>query len=78
MNEIVCASGVAQLMDYLEGIVSTEVRTELEAHVAGCPRCLAFVKSYLATPCILREATAIDVPHEVAQALSTFLKTRLK
>ena len=57
MNDIACASGVELLMDYLEGVLPPEVSAALEAHVAGCERCAAFVASYRETPRILRTAT---------------------
>ena len=76
MNEIVCASGVELLMDYLEGAVSEEVRQALDAHVAGCARCLAFVAAYRETPRIMREATATAIPADVQQSLHAFLRAR--
>ena len=47
MKEIACLTGVELLMDYLEGVLPTDVHAALEAHVAGCARCAAFVASYL-------------------------------
>ena len=76
MNEIVCASGVELLMDYLEGVIPADVRAALDEHVAGCPRCAAFVESYRAMPRILRDATAADLPADLEQKLKAFLRTR--
>jgi anti-sigma factor RsiW len=76
MKEIVCASGVELLMDYLEGVVSADLRAALDAHVAGCPRCIAFVASYLETPRILREATATPLPADLQASLRTFLRAQ--
>jgi anti-sigma factor RsiW len=76
MNDTTCASGVGLLMDYLEGVVSAGVRTEIEAHVAGCPRCTAFLASYRETPRILRDATTIELPAEQQASLRTFLRAR--
>ena len=76
MNEIVCASGVELLMDYLDGVVPPELRTALDEHVAGCPRCTAFVASYLATPRIMREATAAALPADLEASLKAFLRAR--
>lgn len=76
MKEIACISGVELLMDYLEGVVPADLRAELDAHVAGCPRCAAFVASYLETPRILREATAATLPAELEASLRAFLRAR--
>ena len=62
-------------MDYLEGVLPPEVSAALEAHVAGCERCTAFVASYRDTPRILRSATAIDLPSDVQDSLRAFLRT---
>ncbi len=58
MKDIVCVSGVELLMEYLEGALAPDVRAAIEAHVAGCPRCVAFIASYRETPRILRDATS--------------------
>jgi anti-sigma factor RsiW len=76
MNEIVCRSGVELLMDYLEGILPPELRAALDEHVAGCPRCTAFVESYRNTPRILREATAAPLPPDLEASLKAFLRAR--
>jgi RNA polymerase sigma-70 factor (ECF subfamily) len=73
---VVCASGVELLMDYLEGQLPVDVCAELEAHVAGCPRCTAFVASYRATPEILRRATLAALPAELEDSLREFLRRR--
>jgi anti-sigma factor RsiW len=76
MNAVVCASGVELLMDYLEGVLPPEVNSALEAHVAGCDRCAAFVASYRETPRILRDATAAMLPADVEASLEAFLRAR--
>jgi anti-sigma factor RsiW len=76
MKEIACVSGVELLMDYLEGVLTADVRAALDEHVAGCSRCAAFVASYLATPRILREATTAPLPADVEASLKAFLRAR--
>ena len=76
MKEIACVSGVALLMDYLEGVLAADVRAALDAHVAGCQRCAAFVDSYCATPRILRDATAASLPEDAEASLKAFLRAR--
>ena len=71
-----CVDGVAMLMDYLEGVVPPADRAAIDAHVSGCPRCVAFVESYRQTPRILRAATAADLPEDLAESLRRFLASR--
>jgi anti-sigma factor RsiW len=76
MTGVVCASALERLMDYLEGAVAADLAALLEAHVASCERCEAFVASYRATPGILREATEVPLSPERRQALHAFLRSR--
>ena len=76
MTRVVCASGVELLRDYREGVLPADVTAALEAHVAGCERCAAFVASYQATPRIVREATALTLPPDIEASLKAFLRTR--
>lgn len=76
MNPVACQAGVDLLMDFLEGVLPAEVNAALEAHVAGCERCAAFVASYQATPRIMREATGSILPPDVAASLRAFLRER--
>ena len=76
MSEIVCLSGVELLTEYLEGTLPPDVRAAIEAHVAGCPRCVAFIASYEAIPRVVREATAIDMPADLEASLLDALRKR--
>jgi anti-sigma factor RsiW len=73
---LVCASGVDILMDYLEGVLPADVRADVDEHVASCERCRAFVRSYRETPRIFRDATDVALPTELADSLMTFLRTK--
>ena len=75
---LVCANGVELLMEYQEGLLSAEHRATVDAHLQGCPRCVAFVKSYVATPRILRGATEAGMPDHASQSLRRFLAGRKK
>jgi len=57
-------------------VLPAETAAALEAHVAGCPRCAAYVESYRATPRILRAATAAPLPPDLEQSLIAFLRGR--
>ena len=71
-----CVNGVEVLMDYFEDMLPPAHRDAVAAHVAGCPRCLAFVESYLRTPRILRAATEAVMPGELTRSLRRFLASR--
>ncbi len=76
MNNKTCKETIALLLDFVEGKLSADDRAALEAHLAGCPPCVEFVKSYQATPGILRKSLAVEMPPEVADRLRTFLRDR--
>ena len=76
MTPVACASGVELLMDFIEGVLPSELSAALEAHVAGCARCAAFVASYQATPRILRDATTVTLPADIEASLKAFLRAR--
>jgi len=69
VSELACAQGVELLMDYLEGELAADVVARIDAHVAACARCQAFVASYRATPEILRRATGTKLPAELSRTL---------
>ena len=78
MTGIRCTNGVELLMEYLEGDLPVNVRTDLEAHVLGCPRCVAFIESYRQTTRIMRESTAMELPDDLADRLQAFLRGRIR
>ncbi len=69
MKDIRCISGVELLMEYLEGALPSDARTAVEAHVAGCQRCVAFIASYQAAPRIIKEATVMEMPADLQASL---------
>ena len=73
---LACADGVELLMDYLEGALPPGDAAALDDHVAGCPRCVAFVVSYREAPRNLRAATAARAPDGLQESLLRFLAER--
>ena len=76
MKNVACAPGVELLMEYLEGALPPDDRAAIEAHVAGCERCKAFIASYLDTPRIVRDATVVEMPDDLQESLLAALRTR--
>jgi anti-sigma factor RsiW len=74
--EVTCREFVEFLDDYLSGVLLPPRRTAFEAHLAACPACVAYMKSYQAT---LRAGRAAfnsqensmpaGVPEELVQAV---------
>ena len=75
MKDIVCVSGVELLMEYMEGALAPDVRAAIEAHVAACPRCEAFIASYREMPRIVRDATRLEMPADLEASLLAALRT---
>ena len=73
MKDIVCVSGIELLMEYMEGALASDVAAAIEAHVAACPRCEAFIASYLEMPRIVRDATRIEMPADLEASLRAAL-----
>jgi anti-sigma factor RsiW len=63
-------------MDYLEGVLGAPEREAIDAHVAGCVRCVAFLESYREAPRIVRAATATALPAALGVSLRRFLAAR--
>lgn len=74
MKNPACTSGVDVLMEYLEGALSAEDRAAVDAHAAGCQRCVAFIASYRETPRIMRDATTIEMPADLETSLLAALR----
>jgi hypothetical protein len=76
--EMTCRDGVPLLPGYLEGGLGVRTRKAVERHVSGCRLCRGFVRSYLATPRIVRRATAAPMPRRVLRALRRRLRPEVR
>ena len=76
--EMVCVDGVTFLIDYMEDVLAPDTRRAIDAHLARCPRCVAFVKSYAETPRIFREATRAVMPAAMGERVRRFLQENLR
>lgn len=54
---LTCKQAIAVLMDYVDGTLAAPTSRDIDAHLAICPRCEEFVRSYAATPGVVRRAT---------------------
>jgi anti-sigma factor RsiW len=68
-----CKDLVGLLADFVERQLPEQVHASLERHLAACPRCLAQLKTYESTVCLLRTIKDEDLPPELRCTLKSFL-----
>ena len=72
-----CKDSIDLLVGYLDGELDGDVRQKLEAHFGGCAACEEFLKTYRATPTLCRCALKKQMPQEVADKLTDFLRQHI-
>ena len=77
MTDTTCRQGASLLMDYMEGLLPQKTRATLDRHVSLCRLCQGFVRSYAATPRILRLATQSRMPAAARRNLRARLEQEL-
>lgn len=68
-----CTDIVALLADFVERQLPTEIHSQLEQHLARCPRCVAQLKTYESTVSLLRSIREEDLPVELRCTLKSFI-----
>jgi anti-sigma factor RsiW len=76
MAPLTCRDVVEFLMDYLNQSLDPVERVELEAHLAECDECIAYLRSYEQTVRLGRaafeeidEAAEADIPPRLVEAI---------
>jgi anti-sigma factor RsiW len=62
---ITCDDFFAELGDYLEGLLSPEVRKDLALHMSECRACHVLFDSTCKTVKIVTESSSFDLPQSV-------------
>ena len=73
-----CKESIDLLLDYLDGDMPEEQARHLEEHLAACPPCIDFLRTYRATPGICRRALQKQMPQELSERLKDFLRQKCK
>lgn len=68
-----CTELAGLLADYVERLLAPEVHSDLERHLAGCPRCLTQLKTYESTVSLLRSIRDDELPPELRCTLRAFI-----
>ena len=76
-----CKTFIALLTEYLEMTVSPEELAALEEHLAECPPCQAYLRTYRRTRDVVAAAERADLPitmpAEMKAHLRAFLRAQL-
>ena len=73
-----CKDSVDLLLEFLDGDMPAEDEQRLGEHLAGCPPCVDFLKTYRATPSLCKRAFRHAMPPELASKLTDFLRQKCK
>ncbi|MFB3817394.1 MAG: anti-sigma factor [Candidatus Methylomirabilales bacterium] len=65
------------LGDYLDAALGPATLRDFEAHLADCPACRAYLRTYRATAQLSRAAGPPPMPEELQARLRAFLLARL-
>lgn len=78
MGDVTCKQFIQDfLADYLEAGLDSGVVADLEAHLAICPPCVAYMNTYKKTRNLVGRGAAADVPQEMKTILRRFLLEQL-
>ncbi len=75
MNEMdeLCQELKAQLPDYLDGELESQVCAEIERHIQGCDNCRIMVDTLRKTITLYRDHGSAEVPSDVHERLTHIL-----
>jgi len=76
-RSLTCREAIDLLTDYLEAALTPEQLTELEAHLAGCRPCQAYLNTYRQTKALIGRVERVEMPAEMRQRLGEFLMKNL-
>ena len=75
---ISCADFMAEIGNYLEGDTATEVRLQLEQHLAHCLTCQVVVDSSRKTIQIVTDSGSFDLPDPVLKPIASEIMNRIR
>ena len=66
---VTCQQLIDFLMSYLDNELPTEQRAEFDRHMAACPSCVDYLKTYEQTILLAKTCDSEAVPEEVPESL---------
>ena len=71
-----CTELLSHLSDYFDGEISQELKTELEAHTAGCTHCEVVVDTTRQTISVYKGTELYELSPELREHLHTAIMAR--
>lgn len=75
-HEVDCRKLARMLGDYVDDQLPVDMKHEVDAHMAQCAPCVAFLKQYRFAPDAAREVLLRAVPEQLESRLLSFLRDR--
>jgi len=75
---VTCRDAIALMSEYLDVLLDDEALRALEAHLASCPPCVAYLNTLRRTREVTAEAGRVEMPAEMRSRLRQFLLERLR
>ena len=72
-----CRDSIHQLLHFLEGDLPEGEEERIEAHLAECPPCVEFIRSYRKTAGLCRQHLVAKMPPELAAKMKEYLLRKL-
>lgn len=72
-----CRDAIAVIADFLDRTLPPSAAEELEAHLADCEACRAYLNTYGRTRGLVGEAGHVEMPAEMRERLRRFLLDQL-
>jgi len=73
-----CKESVDYLLKFLDGEMPEDEARHLEEHLQACPPCVDFLRTYRATPILCKRALQAQMPQELAERLTEFLRQKCR
>jgi len=73
-----CQDAIALMLDYLETTLDAATVAQLEAHLADCGPCRAYLATYRRTIGVAGSAERVEMPPEMRERLASFIAQRLR
>lgn len=73
-----CKDFLKELTDYLDGVIDTRTRSELEEHLLWCPNCHVICDTTKQTIQIYRDAQPYELPESLRTRLQKAILSKCK